>query len=127
MTTAEKVLYHQIHPLKLATDGSTGALSYYLLWRRWLQTALVVQFVPAVLVSAALMCWADLEPQRTSALGRYVARSMTPAMQGVRLAGNVVLSRGAWQRRPAVMVAGLVIVLFGWLRGRLIPKESRHG
>ncbi|HZS88662.1 MAG TPA: hypothetical protein VFE42_14405 [Chloroflexota bacterium] len=129
MTTGQKVLHHQIHPLKLATDGGVGTLSYYLLWRRRLWAALVVQLVPAVLVSAALIRWADLEPERRSSLGRYVARSMTPAMQGVRLAGNVVLSLGAWYRRPAVMLAGLAIVLFGWLRGRLfvIGAESHHG
>lgn len=129
MTTAERVLYHQIHPLKLATDGGVGMVSYFLLWRHWLWTALAVQLVPAVVVSAALIRWADLEPQRTSPLGRYVERSMTPAMQGVRLAGNVVLSCGAWYRRPTIMLAGVAIVLVGWLRGRLFAMdgESHHG
>jgi hypothetical protein len=30
----DRFLYHQIHPLELATDRSTGAISYHLLWRR---------------------------------------------------------------------------------------------
>jgi len=34
MTNREKVLYHQIHPLKLLTDWSTGAVSFYLLRMR---------------------------------------------------------------------------------------------
>jgi hypothetical protein len=72
MTGRERVLYQQIHPLKLATDSGVGFLSYYLLWQRrlGLGAALLLQFLPAILVSGALIRWADLEPQRRSAFGR---------------------------------------------------------
>ncbi len=120
MTIQEKALYHQIHPLKLATDWGTGAIAFYLLWRRRLWPALLVMFVPATVVSGALIRWADLEPYRRSAFGRYVARSMTPAMQGVRFAGNGIMMLGAWYRRPAWLVGGLLVILFGWLRGVLV-------
>ncbi len=119
MTNREKVLYHQIHPLKLLTDWSTGAVSFYLLWQRRPRAALIVQFVPAIVVSSALMRWADLEPQRSSALGRYVKEYMTPSMQGVRFAGNLVMSLGAWRRRPGLLLVGLLMILYGWLRGKL--------
>ena len=121
MTFQEKALYHQIHPLKLGTDWSTGLLSFYLLWRRRPRAAFVVQFIPAILVSSALMAWADLAPQQRSPFGRYVRRYMTPTMQAVRFAGNLVMALGAWYRRPALLVGGLAIILFGWLRGRLFP------
>ena len=126
MTPREKVLYHQIHPLKLATDMSAGAVSYILLWRQrlGLGTALLVQLLPALLVSGILIRWADLDPQRQSALGRYVARSMTPAMEAVRLVGNIVLTVGAWRRRPWLLVIGLLVVLAGWLRGMLLPHQE---
>jgi hypothetical protein len=120
MTFREKALYHQIHPLKLATDWGTGAIAFYLLWRHRLWPALLVMFVPAVVVSAALIRWVDLEPYQRSAFGRYVARSMTPAMQGFRLAGNGIMMLGAWYRRPEWLAGGLLVILFGWLRGILV-------
>jgi hypothetical protein len=126
MTAREKVLYHQIHPLKLATDISVGYLSYLLLWRQriGLGRAVLLQFLPALLVSGILIRWADLEPQRRSALGHYVARSMTPAMQAVRMAGNLALTVGAWRRRVDLLVLGHLLVLVGWLRGRLGPRRT---
>ena len=124
MTIAEKVLYHQIHHLKLVTDWGAGAIGFYLLWRHRLRPALVVMFVPAIAVSAALILWADLTPQQNSAFGRYVARSMTPAMQAVRFAGNAAMMLGAWQRRPVLFLGGLLVILYGWLRGALCPPDG---
>jgi hypothetical protein len=124
MTGKEKVLYHQIHPLKLATDGSMALVSLPLLWRHRLHAALLAQSVPPVLVSAALIAWADLEPQRQSAFGRYIAQYMSPGMQTLRFAGNAVMALGAWQRRPYLVLGGLLLVLFGWLRGVLFPRTK---
>jgi hypothetical protein len=39
MTPKEKILYHQIHPLKLLTDGTTGLLALYFFWRHDFVTA----------------------------------------------------------------------------------------
>jgi hypothetical protein len=83
-----------------------------------------VQFLPAILVSGALIRWADLEPQRRSAFGRYVARSTTPSMQAVRMGGNIVMTVGAWRRRPRLLAIGLLVVLVGWLRGMLFPRRE---
>ncbi len=113
MTIREKVLYHQIHPLKLLTDGSAAVVSLYLLWQRRLRPALIVQFVPALVVSSALIRRADLEPQRRSAFGRHVKDYMAPSMQGVRFAGNAVMSLGAWRRRPGLLLVGLLMILYG--------------
>src|SRR5262245_758052 len=124
MTGRDKLLYHQIHPLKLLADWAAGALSFSLLWRHRLRAALLVQILPPISVSAALRGWADLEPQRRSALGRYVARSMTPAMQALRRAGNGVMALGAWRRQPALLALGLLPVLVGWLRGRSLPPAG---
>ncbi len=70
MINREKMLYHHIHPLKLLTDWSTGCISVYLLWRRHLRTALLVQVVPALVVLSALVRWADLASRKRSAFGR---------------------------------------------------------
>lgn len=119
MNRQEKVLYHQIHPLKLVTDSSAGAVSYSLLWHHRLRAALVMQLLPAIAMSLALIRWADLEPYKESSLGRYIERHMTRRMEAIRLLGNLVISVAAWYRRPRLMVVGFLIVLFGWLRGRL--------
>lgn len=127
MNSREKVLYHQIHPLKLLTDCLAEVISLPLFWHRRLRTALLWHFLPPVLASFALIRWADLEPQRRSAFGRYVARSMTPRMQAVRMLGDLVMAVGAWWRKPSLVVAGAGIVLFAWFRGRFPWTWSADG
>ena len=122
MDFAEQRLYHQIHPLKLATDWSTGLIALVLLWRRRLVPALVTMFLPGIMISLVIVRWVDLEPYRSSPFGEYVKRSMTPAMEAVRLAGYGVMALGAWQRRPVLLPVGLLITLFGWLRGWLVGR-----
>jgi hypothetical protein len=78
-----------------------------------------VQIVPPIVVSSILIRWADLEPQRRSALGRYVKQQMPPSMQALRLLGDGVMTLGAWQRRPSLLVLGLCLILVGWFRGKL--------
>ncbi len=121
MAFQEKRLYHQIHPLKLFTDWSTGLIALPLLWRRRLGPALLVGVVPSIVVSGLLVRWVDLEPYKRSAFGHYMKRSMTPTMQAMRSVGYVVMALGAWYRRPGFLPLGLVIILFGWLRGKLFP------
>jgi hypothetical protein len=115
----DKVLYHQIHPLKLLADGSAELVSLPLFWQHHLCLALISHFVPPVVASLALVRWADLEPYQRSAVGRYVARSMTPRMQALRFLGDLVMVVGAWRRQWSVILAGALLVLFGWLRGKL--------
>jgi hypothetical protein len=122
MDNREKVLYHQIHPLKLLTDGSAEVVSLPLFWQHRLRPALVLHFLPPALASFALVSWADLEPYRRSAFGRYIARSMTPQMQALRFLGDLIMVIGAWRRRPSIILAGASLVLFGWLRGKLRPS-----
>jgi hypothetical protein len=125
MDFQEKVLYHQIHPLKLATDIGTTFPSLYLLWRHKLVPALVLTLVPPVIVSAALICWADLEKYKQSAFGVYVGQYMTPAAQATRLAGFGVMAVGSWYHRMWVIAVGLLVVLSGWVWGvlrDLLPK-----
>lgn len=44
---------------------------------------------------------------------------MSHAMEAVRLAGMAVTALGAWRHSLWMIVAGIVIVLFGWLRGKI--------
>jgi hypothetical protein len=117
MTLSERVLYHQIHPLKLFTDVSTAAIASYLLWEHRLGLALLVGFVPSIVVSAVLIRWADLEPYRRSAFGRYVGRFMTRRVEIARLAGLIPLWAGSWVHRPALIAVGVVWIIGCWLWG----------
>jgi len=67
MTREEKLLYHQIHPLKLLTDWTAGFAALPLLWRHRLRAALLVTFVPPILVSVLIIRYVDLEPYKRSA------------------------------------------------------------
>jgi hypothetical protein len=117
MMFAEKALYHQIHPAKLGTDITASIVSLYLLWQHQLVAGLLVHFVPPIIASALVMAYVDLEQQRTSRFGRYVARMMTRPIEAVRLFGDIVSVFGAWYRAPLVIAAGLAIVLAAWLSG----------
>ena len=64
------------------------------------------------------MRYADLEPYRQSAFGRYIARSMSHAMEGVRMAGMIVAVLGAWRHSFRIVLSGAAIILFGWLLGK---------
>lgn len=125
---SRKYLYHQIHPVKLLTDWGAGLAVLPLLWHHRLRPALLVCFVPGFIVSGALMRWANLEPYKQSAFGRYVKRSMTRKMEAVRLIGYLLMALGAWYRRPVLIPGGLLVILFGWfhgwLRSRLFPPQE---
>src|SRR5699024_680838 len=73
----EKKLYHQIHPLKLLTDWITGVISLYILWSHQIVTALIVMFVPSILVSIIIMKYVNLEKLKNFSFGNYINGFMT--------------------------------------------------
>src|SRR5215471_11910080 len=98
----EKVLYHQIHPLKLATDILASCVSLYFFWQHRLAVALVVHFLPPVVASIVLIRYARLDAYAGATLGRYIKRFMTRPVEALRLCGDVVMILGAWYHRPLV-------------------------
>jgi hypothetical protein len=83
----EKMLYHQIHPIKLITDVSTSLLSLYFFWQNEFVVGLLVGLLPSILVSVVLILLVDLDGPRRSPLGQYIADYMTNRMQVLRLVG----------------------------------------
>jgi hypothetical protein len=125
MNRAERVLYHQIHPAKLATDILTAIAAAWLFWQHRPWIALTVGFVPSILMTAALLRWANLEPYRRSRFGQYVAAFMTRRVEAARLAGLVPLWGGAWLREPIAIVTGAAWIVGCWLWGlRVAPREA---
>jgi hypothetical protein len=126
MTPQEKRLYHQIHPLKLATDISAEIVSLYLFWKHKLLAGMLVFLVPPMIASALVMRLANLETYKQSAFGRYIHDYMTPSVVAIRILGTVITHVGAWYRKPALVPLGLMTVLLGWLQGKLLPTSRRR-
>ncbi len=117
LTFRERVLYHQIHPLKPATDWATAFIAAWFFWRHDLMLGLVVGLVPPIVVTALLMRFANLAYLKETALGRYVALHMNRAMEAVRVTGLVIFWVGAWARQLWMLPVGVAVVLAGWMRG----------
>jgi hypothetical protein len=88
MNRRERVLYHQIHPAKLLTDVGTAAVAAALLWMHHPVLALVVGFVPSIIVSVVLV---DGEISAVSQSVRQNWRFMTRGVELARLAGLIPL------------------------------------
>jgi hypothetical protein len=115
----EKALYHQIHPVKLFTDISTSFMSLSLIWQHNLLAGLSIGIIPSILVSLAVIRFANLKKIKQSSFGRYVGRYMTNEMQAVRLFGQLVIWFGAWYHIVLAVVLGYLAILLGWTRGKL--------
>ena len=128
MDFQEKKLYHQIHPLKLATDIGVTPLSLYFVWEHRVLPALLVGFVPPLVVSLAMLKWTpNLEKAKRSAFGRYVKKYMTPFIELNRLLTLVPMAYGAWIHEFGFIVLGLVILAVAWCNGfiRQILRTDR--
>jgi hypothetical protein len=124
MTLKEKALYNQIHPLKLSTDILAAAISLYFFWLHRLLPALIVHFIPPLIASALLIRYADLEPIKESAFGRYIGRSMTRTIESIRLFGDLVMVVGVWVHDLMLLSAGLLVIIGAWCSG-LLPSKTR--
>lgn len=123
MTFKEKMLYHQIHPLKLLTDISIGVfVTPYLLWQHNIFWFLILFLLPSVIVTFLLIKFADLEKQKNSKLGKYISKYMTHTMEGVRLFGQIIIWIAAWYQSAVFCLVGLSIIIFGWGNGLLLKK-----
>ena len=124
MNQSEKALYHQIHPVKLLVDWTSGLGSVVLMWQRKWKVGLLITLIPSIVASGLIIQTVNLEPYKESAVGRYIKTYMTPLMQGIRLTGQVIMWVGGWYRKPGLIMSGLLVILFGWGNGLVFPKEK---
>ena len=124
MNLEEKILYHQIHPLKLFTDWSSGIIALYPFWQHYLVLGLIIALVPAPIVSFLLVRFANLEKYKESSVGKYIRKYMTRLAEAIRFAGYAMIAVGAWYHVIWLIPLGLIIILFGWLRGLIFPGRS---
>lgn len=124
MTRREKRLYHQIHPLKLATDISTGVITTYLLWHHNIVWFLLLFLLPSVIASLLLIRFADMGTLKTSRPGKYIARYMTPAIESIRLTGQMIMWLGGWFHSLILVLLGMAVIIAAWLNGILFPRMA---
>ena len=117
MDFGEKVLYHQIHPAKLAADVGASLVSTYLMWRHKCVAALLSSFVPSTIASVLVIRYADLEKRKRSPFGRYMHRYMNRRVEAWRFFGQVVIWVGAWYRVGKLVPIGWAIVVAAWTNG----------
>jgi hypothetical protein len=122
MTLKEKILFHQVHPAKLATDVGAAVISLYFLWQHELAIGLVTHFIPPPIGSAAVIHFADLERYKASRIGADLAQYMTPTAQATRLAGDLITVVAAWYQSPAAIASGLAIIVAAWTYGLLLSR-----
>jgi len=123
MTLNEKILYHQIHPAKLATDIAAAIVSLYFFWQHDLIIGLVTHFLPPPIASFAVIRYTNLESYKNARLGAYLLRYMTPAAQVARLAGDLFIIFAAWYHSPTGIGGGLALILAAWTYGLLLPSR----
>ncbi len=121
----ERILLHQVHPAKLAIDWGTGLTAAWLFWDHRLPAALIVGFLPSILISIYLILRVDLSPYKETRLGRYFVSPRTRPGDPVRLFGLIVLWTGAWFNSILAAAAGLVIIIFGWGKGLFVKKRGQ--
>ena len=125
MTFQEKMLYHQIHPIKLFTDIGVTIPACYLFWKHEMVIAIAVSLLPPIIVSATiLLANVDLERYKRSSFGKYLNTYMTRSIEVARLAGFVLMATGSWFHEAWLLPAGLALVLVAWLRGVIWPTPS---
>ena len=124
MTLQEKILFHQIHPAKLITDGGAGLLALYFFWQKELLLALLLALLPSLVVSILLIRFANLEKYRESSSGMYIQRYMNHPLELIRLSGYVLMALGAWYHVIWPIPFGFSAILLAWLRGVIFPGTT---
>jgi hypothetical protein len=124
MTLQEKILYHQIHPLKLAADIACAPVSLYLFGQYRLLLGIAAHFVPPVAASLVLIRHGELAAYKNSAAGAFMRRRMTRTAEGIRFAGDIVMVVGAWFREPPLIVLGLALVILACRAGSSASRRQ---
>ena len=120
MTMRERVLYHQIHPLKLFADFSSAIIAIDLLWQHALVSGLIIGLLPPMSVNVpSPKAGFDLERYRRSGMGAYLRRYMTPTVQALRLFGALIALYASWYHVPAGIIGGFALVAACWSYGIL--------
>ena len=123
MTSKEKILYHQIHPLKLSTDISVSIFTTYLLWHHNVVWFLIFCLAPSAIASFLIIKFVNLEKLKESLLGKYIEKYMTSIIEAIRMTGQIIVWIAGWYHLPFLIVIGCLIVIAAWCKGLLFKRQ----
>jgi hypothetical protein len=123
MNYQEKNIYQQIHPVRLIVDWGTGFYSCYLFWNNDFIPALIVAFIPSLIVAAIIFRFVDLEPYKNSRFGRYYKRIYNKQVDLLRFMGFAVMAIASWYHEWFGIAAGLILILYTWIYG-IFQKQT---
>jgi len=124
MILQQRERFHQLHPVKLLTDWGTAALAGYLLWLRQPLAAVVVGFVPSILVTAVFLSGRldrGLERIASRPVAQAVAQNLSAGINTLRFAGLAISWAGCWFQQAWWIPTGVLVIAgawwFAWRRG----------
>ena len=124
MNFKEKKLYHQIHPVKLFVDISTGILTTYLLWKHNTFGFLVLFSLPSIIISLVIIKFGNLYVLKNSRLGKYIEQYMTPLIETIRISGQIIMWVAGWYHSFLFIIIGFLIIIGGWFNGVLFKRSG---
>jgi hypothetical protein len=124
MTLKEKIIFHQVHPAKLATDSAAAVVSLYFFWQHRLVLGLLTHFNPPLVASAMVLRYASLQGYKGSRAGAYLLLYMTPAAQVTRSIGDLITVCAAWLHAPFIIAGGFLIIIAAWGYGLLPLRRT---
>src|SRR5262249_126566 len=86
---------------------------------------LAVHNLTPVLGSALIPRFVNVDVLADTSAGRYVLSHMPPLVVALRLAGDTLMTIGAWRRRRGCLVGGILLVAVGWSHGLLSGGSPR--
>jgi len=107
----------------LLVDWSTGLYACYLLWQQELVPAIVVAFIPSLIISLIVVRFVNLERIKNSSFGRYYKRTYNKTIDLTRFGAFVIMAIGSWSQSLIIAGIGLAIILGTWTYGLLINKK----
>lgn len=122
----ERKLYHQIHPIKRGADIGSAIAFLFLLWRHRIVLALVVGFIPPIIVSCVMMIWPTQCGERQEFSVRQVCLAIHDSDDRSRSTLTLVpMAWGAWTHHIWLIELGFVLLLVAWSNGLIWPHRKK--
>jgi hypothetical protein len=127
VTLQEKLLYHHLHPVKVAADASALVITAALLWQQHLFRAVAVGIALPVGASIFVLSFAAEETWSLVRSGRHRSVGVMAIVVLVRTAATFVFWIGAWYRSLTVCVIALAAGALTWADIRALGRPTDPG